>query len=505
MTNNLLSEHELKELRKNPALRRRIARESHYWFFCLYLGEYIQYPFAPIHKSMFRITENTLSQLDVIVAFRSSSKSTLFSLSYVIWSIVGNQEKKFVLIVSQTQSQARQMMANIRMELEKNDLLKSDIGPFQESSDEWGSSSIVLADFNARITIASTEQSIRGLKHGRHRPDLIICDDIEDLNSVKTRDGRDKAYSWFTSELLPVGDLKTKIVVVGNLLHEDSLLMRLKSDFEAHKLDGRFHQFPLISDDGEIAWQAKFPTMFEVENLKRRIGSESAWSREYLLKIISDEGRIIHPQWIQYYSELPKGQPRAIVVGVDLAISEKTTADFTAVVTGYVYGFGSTLKIFILPNILNKRLTFPKTIDYLVDLYRSFPYVATLCIENVGYQESVVQQLAVLGVRAVGKSPKGQDKRSRLSFTTQYVMTGKILFPDEGAGRLVDQLVNFGVEKNDDMADAFSILINDIIETDRPDPGPTREPSIALPNYVELIPGEKTDLSKPLFSRDEVY
>ena len=61
----------------------------------------------------------------------------------------------------------------------------------------------------------------------------------------------------------------------------------------------------------------------------------------------------------------------------------------------------------------------------------------------------------------------GRDKRERLSLTTDYIQTGKVLFPKKGAELLVQQLTGFGVEKHDDLADAFSILMSKIIETDR--------------------------------------
>src|SRR5439155_412957 len=94
------------------------------------------------------------------------------------------------------------------------------LAPNFDISDEWGSNSIVISKFGARITIASTEQSIRGLRHGEHRPDLVICDDVEDLNSVKTREGREKTFQWLTGEVLPIGDQNTKLMIIGNLLHE---------------------------------------------------------------------------------------------------------------------------------------------------------------------------------------------------------------------------------------------------------------------------------------------
>ena len=171
---------------KDPAVRRAVTRESHAMFFPIYLRHYIGYPMAEFQKDIIRTTEDQSNPLACIVAFRGSAKSTLVTLSYSIWAVLGVQAKKFVLIVCQTQAQARQHMMNLRRELEQNALLKSDLGPFKEEfgSGEWAMSSLVFKNTGARIMVASIDQSIRGVRHYQHRPDLIILDDIEDLNST---------------------------------------------------------------------------------------------------------------------------------------------------------------------------------------------------------------------------------------------------------------------------------------------------------------------------------
>lgn len=463
-----LTENELEQIKKKRTVRRTLARNSHYWFFSIYLNHYIKYPFAPFHHEMFQLTEDISTRLAVLIAFRGSGKSTLMTLSYVIWAILGIQQKKFVLILSQTQAQAKLHMANIKHELETNELLKADIGPFEEVSDEWGSNSIVLTNFGARITIASTEQSIRGLRHGEHRPDLVICDDVEDLQSVKTKEGRDKTFQWLTGEVLPIGDQGTKILIIGNLLHEDSLLMRLKEGIENKKLEGKFLAYPLLDENDVIAWLAKFPTMDAVEKLKATIGTDAAWYREYLLRIISDADRVVHPEWIHYYDSIPSetgNDFRFTGTGVDLAISQKASADYTSMVSGKMFGYNDKLKVYILPNPVNKRMGFPETVEVATNLATTLK--SKLFIEDVGYQQSLIQHLEnVRNVSAEGVKPGGQDKRARLALVTHLIQQGKVLFPRLGAEELIQQLVGFGTEKHDDLADAFAILLLKVIEED---------------------------------------
>lgn len=450
--------------------RLELVTGSHYWFAHCYFAHYITYPTAEFQKEMFSLTEDKDSGIIVVVAFRGSGKSTIFTLMYAIWAILGKQQKKFVIILSQTQRQARQHLVNLKQELERNKLLLQDLGPFEEEADEWGGYSLVIPKYNARITAASTEQSIRGLRHMQHRPDLIIADDIEDLQSVKTREGRDKAYKWLIGDVIPAGGPNTKLVVVGNLLHEDSVVMRLKAGIEEFKIDGVFKAYPLLNEEDKILWPGKYPTPEAIDSEKRKIGNEIAWQREYLLRIISDTERVVHPEWIQYYKKShPDSRLIYIATGVDLAISEKDTADYTAMVSAAVYENNVDYKkiIYILPNPVNERLTFPQTIERIKRLKEMFTNDSKCVytfIENVGYQEAVIQQLKRDGCSAEGVQLHGQDKRARITLTTHMIPNGKILFPEKGAEELIQQLVGFGVERHDDLADAYSILILKMIE-----------------------------------------
>lgn len=471
MTEINLTKEELEKITNDRSIRRMLAIKNHYWFFSIYLGHYTQYPFAPFHYQMFEITEDIALGLAGLVAFRGSGKSTIMTLSYPIWAIVGIQKKRHVLIVSQTQNQARLHLTNIKRELEGNDLLKADIGPFQEISDEWGANSIVISNYDARITAVSTEQSIRGIRHGQYRPDLIICDDIEDLNSVKTREGRERTFTWFNGEIAPVGDKNTKIIVVGNLLHEDCLIMKLKKLIDLQRLNGKFFSFPLIQSDESIMWPGKFKSMDEVEALKKTIASESAYYREYLLKIISDEDRLVRLEWIQYYDETPseKGNDfRSTATGIDLAVTEKESADPTAMVSVKVFGQEENLKVYVLPYPINKRIDFPKTVETAIALSKNLGngYPTKLYIEDVGYQKALVQHLLGKNIPAEGVGVCGQDKRSRLALVTHLIQQGKVLFPKQGAEDLLQQLTGFGIEKHDDLADAFSLLMIKILELD---------------------------------------
>ncbi len=456
-------------------VRAAITRQSHFLFFHFYFAHYVKYATAPFHRELFHLTERQDIKNLFVVAFRGSAKSTIFTMSYPLWAILGEQQKKFVLILCQTQAQAKQHMMNVRRELESNALLKNDLGPFQEEHNEWGASSLVFSQLGARVTAVSSEQSIRGLRHNQYRPDLIIGDDLEDIASTKTREGRNKTYQWLTGEVVPAGDRSTRLVIIGNLLHEDSLLMRLKDDITDNRIDGVFKAYPLLVGT-DIAWLGKYPTMDDIEEERRKAANEFAWQREYLLNIVPDEDQAIDPSWIQYYDKLPDrnskdewGYPRhcGVSIGVDLAISKRDTADYTAMVPGFLFDGGSDMEIYILPKIINKRMSFPETVDMckVMDTSYTDEHRPTFIIEDVAYQKALPQQLEDEGLWNVKTTrPGNADKRTRLILTSNFIRNGKVKFPRQGAEQLIQQIVHFGVEKHDDLADAFTNLVLGTVE-----------------------------------------
>jgi len=486
------SKEKMKALVGNQESRRALTAESHKFFFSVYFNSYITHRFAEFHHEIFRLSEDEKVRMLVVMSFRGSGKSTILNTSLAIWSILGKQKKKFILILSETQEQARTHLKNLKAVLEENQLLKADLGPFQEIQESWNATTLIIPKYDARITVASSEQSVRGMRNKEHRPDLIIADDIESSPSVKTRDSRNKIDDWFTSEILPIGDVGTRIVVVGNQLHRDSLMMRLKARIEAGEMDGVYKQYPLLDENGACLWPEKFKKQEDIDDLRKVIGREEIFQREYLLNLVDKKDQVIKKEWVCFYETLPeihedtedsefcigrgirvlswpekpKEEPfdyRGTVVGVDPAISLGDRADFTAMVGCHVFGYGDDMKIFILPLIINEKLSLQGILATAKRFKQMYPReTVRFVVEDVAAQNYLCQLMKSEGLFVSPMKVSGLSKHDRLVNSTPHFEKGRVLFPREGAEHLIEQVLDFGTEKHDDLADALTSMIAEI-------------------------------------------
>lgn len=476
-TNVKLSPEEIKTIVADKNVRVNLAKKNCLWFASIYFSHYFTHDFAQFHYDLFNLAAQQELQLLIAIMFRGSGKSTIMTTIYPLYTLFGKPGKKLIVIVSQTTDLARTHMKNIKSELENNQLLKEDLGPFKEVDNLWNAQAIELPQQCAMIMAISIDQSIRGLRYKQHRPDLIICDDIEDSQSVKTEEGRRRTQELYSSEIAPLGDIGTQIVMVGNYLHPNGLLSKLKSDIDDGKIHGKALFVPLITVDRQISWPEKFPTLEDVHKLKALIADEITWLREYELRIVSDLDNYYSFENLNFYDEIstawmPYFQYR--IVTADLAISQVDTADYTAILSADVYSIDGEIHIYILPNPINKRMDFHETCNTLESIgirQKPSPFIF---VEDTGFQRVFSQELVSRGTIAVTPfSVKGMSKRERLSLTALWHQHGQIHFPRTGVETLLDQITGFGREKHDDLTDAYTMLVMQVQEFVRTNTTPT--------------------------------
>lgn len=453
----------LELLRKDSRCRKASAERSHPLFFSVYLSRYATFPFAPLHTALFDMTERD-DKYSVVQAFRASGKSTIATFSYPMWAVLGRQQKRFVLIVSANEELAQRHLDNIKREFEENSTLRGDFGVAHEEETPWNSRALTFKNKQAMITAISIDQSVRGIRFQGARPDLIIFDDIEDRDAMKTKQGRDKVFTAIMSDFAPSGALKNKkMVFVGSNLHADSPINRVKDSITQNPNIGRSYFFPIVDEQGQSAWPAAFPDAASIEVYRQTVVDPVAWQTEYMLNPISPEDQIVKPDTIQYYTQgdRPNLHNGFIVIGVDPAIKKGPNNDYTGIVPVFVTGSGTQIRYYVLDRIENRRLGASEAIAAIKAIRTQYAqYTCHVVIEDVGFQSMLIEQLKREGCRNIyGFKPGARSKTERLYGISSLFETGHIAFPEKGAKDLVQQIIGQGVEKHDDLLDALTTAI----------------------------------------------
>jgi len=469
-----LTEKKIGEILLHDQLvRKETTKKDIYWFFRIYFPHYITYQIADFQVEILKLLQNDSIKRIAITAFRNSGKSTFCSLLAPVWYIVGALQKKYILIACQNQDRAKQVLTNIKKELETTSLLFQDFGAFFDSNSEWAANTIVLPKYDARITVLSIGEGMRGVRHGQYRPDIIIVDDVEDVQSAKQKESRERLWQFINGELIPAGITDVKVIFIGNLVHEDSLMMRLKKAIEDKQIEGIYKSYPIYDDAKNILWPGKFPTTKETDKLRRSIPSKNDFLREYLLIIVPQEDRIIYPEDIHYYDptkslDFMASNFKFFAISIDPAVSEKDSADKTGIIVYKVYREGKNLQVYIQPHSINKHVTVPQLIQELKQIVASFgPHsLYKVLIEGGSTQKGIYQVLVNEGIPAEEIIPQGKDKYTRLSMTKNWISKGIFQFPNQGGEELISQLLYFGTERYDDLVDSLTLFFLKMLDSE---------------------------------------
>ena len=294
-------------------------------------------PIPDFHMEMWELCCSDAPKV-AIAAPRRHAKSTAITHAFILASVL-HGIKHFVLLVSNTESQASEFLMSIKSELEHNERLRKDYG-IKAFLKETETNIIVLMNDGRkfRIQAKGSEQKVRGIKWENKRPDLIVCDDLEEDEQVMSPERREKFRKWFMNALVPCGSDSCSIRVVGTILHLDSMLNRLISNKQWKHL---FYE----AEDGDfkdLLWPEKFSeeTLRAIQQDYIEDGNPEGYSQEYRNQPVDikrayfksdfffDFDRDSDKEWIKPNLEY--------FAAADFAISEKEKADFTVIIVGGV-------------------------------------------------------------------------------------------------------------------------------------------------------------------------
>lgn len=211
---------------------------------------------------------------EVIAAPRGHAKTTFKALFKVIHTIVYGLEQ-FILIIGHSAPEAEAKVRDILEELENNALLQEVYGRFAPVKGQlgWSTKNFVTQN-NIRVMAKSRGKQVRGLRHGSHRPSLIILDDSEAPNKVLTEEQRYKTRQWLEKDILKLGkvDGQANILMVGTCLHPEALLPTLLNSpgWKGRKYQA-VHQFA----ENQALWQAWEKVYTDLTNPNRETDADA--------------------------------------------------------------------------------------------------------------------------------------------------------------------------------------------------------------------------------------
>jgi predicted phage terminase large subunit-like protein len=207
---------------------RLFLANADFQFFCrFYLAHHFYRPLTAMHKEVCGDLEHLIDDPDVqkeaIAIFRGGGKTTIVSNAFPLWCLLF-KKRRYIIIVQNSFEQAKRQLGTIKDELDFNERIKEDFG--NEHGDTWAEAEIIT-NSHVLVQVIGAGSQIRGRKFGNARPDLIILDDMEDLESVQSEAQRSKQWQNLTQSIMPAGDPdRTKLLIVGNYLHYDCMLKK---------------------------------------------------------------------------------------------------------------------------------------------------------------------------------------------------------------------------------------------------------------------------------------
>lgn len=425
-------------------------------------------PYSPtLHGPIFQVLDTPPSPRVLIVAPRGIGKSSIISFAHVIKKILYG-DCKHVMIISDSQTRASELCNNIRLELEHNNLITRAFGP--QEGPEWGKEGFVTKN-GIKVVPRGAGTQLRGALYDHTRPDLIVVDDLETPEGVRSEEQRKKLMTWFLTDLLNLvdkGSTTWQIFVVGSLLHEDSLLCNLLRLPQWHSIVLDICDDNYNSNYPELMSNAKIKEEVEMHRLLNKL---DAFYREYRSKVIASETALFNSSLFKIYDEsterLWSNKNLETAILIDPARTSKDSSDLTAIVT--VSFDRVTHRIFVRDvdaghwhpaQIIDRAIL--KAIEYSCNL---IAVEVTGLNEHISYpfRSAIIQRgfpIKLHELKAKGK------KEDRITALAPFYRRGMVYHNPASCGPLEAQLLSFPYSQHDDIMDAFAYFVT-LLDTEQ--------------------------------------
>lgn len=503
-------------------LRRKLGAVDLEYFGRAYLAHYFVRKSPAFHGELDRIWRDgvmkgknpttqakEISRADgcrrAIEAPRGHAKSTTFTFKDSIHA-AAYAYKHYEIILSDSSEQAEGFLGDIKTEFEENAALREDFG---ELPGRVWKASVILLSNGVKIEAIGSGKKIRGRRHKQWRPDLIVCDDLENDENVNTAEQRKKLRNWFYKAVSKAGDTYTDIVYIGTLLHFDALLANVANNpsYKTVKYRGviSFAENTKLWD----AWEAIYTDLtnekrqeearafykaHEAEMLEGTVvlwkeklsyydlmvirisEGEASFNSEIQNEPIDPESCTFQEEWFDFWDDEGKqlpdfSDPRFVFVGSnDPSLGKNKKSDTSSIFalakdtsTGYIYVLIADIAKRKPDQIIEDAIEASRRLkrDYKRPYYQ-------FGVETVQFQyyfaEIMRQKSAAIGeYLPIVEINSVQNKDARIQSLQPFVKNGYVKFSKKHK-TLLKQMYEYPMARNDDGPDGLQMSVKLALE-----------------------------------------
>ncbi|GMU99364.1 MAG: hypothetical protein AMXMBFR51_20990 [Ignavibacteriota bacterium] len=457
-----------KDLTEEAKTNRINKATKDFWYFDkIYFPEHYYENYAPPNKMLKDIVNAAdRTGCHLFIGPRKHGK-TVTAKKLLIWLTITGKIK-IAAVYSETLTKSAAILKDIYKLCINNDRLIYDFNlEFHEAnSDSLSFTTNYPSHSTHYIASFSEGRSLRGYTRLFGRPEFLLADDIETLessfsnNSVQLR--IQKLFESYNS-LNESG----KFIILANDFNTASAVHQLRLQFDAGLLDSNWNVYVYKAwDKNKPLWKERYNAKTESHLQKiLKPASQADWQANYQQNPIPPEGFFFLRDYYNTYSSLPKDIKA--VLYCDPNLSKKNKGNTTAIT---VLGYSpSTHCYYIVDAVCKSFSDSNQLLDTVFSLKNSYKQIYAIAFDGNVTQESTWSQFA-RNWAEINKTPYPiieykRYKVNELAKNVQLVYAqGKLLFPDTFAKsddgiRYLNQLFAFTGVKDSGLDDAPDSLI----------------------------------------------
>lgn len=425
-------------------------------------------PLGDFHRDLCKFVEQEKTMKKLLLLPRGHLKSTLITIGYSTQQIVKNPNVR-ILILNATWQVAVDFVTEIKRNLQQSPNLLRLYGDLTVGATEWSQD---------RITLARTDTNIKGPTvwgagvgsnlTGTH-PDIIIMDDVVSRDNTQTIEQIEKvklSYRDALDLLEPGGQL----IIIGTRWTYNDFYSWIIEKQEQRK---NFLMTVKRSYIGDLNtgqdFQALWPEKFTREELLERREEKGPYefSSQYQNDPVSEDDADFKQDWFQYYDpEDYRGARMNSVMTIDPAISEKKSADYTAI---GVYAADQFQNHFI-KDLYRGHWKVNQIIDSIFYVYELW-HPQAIILETISYQKALAYMLNLemqkrgVFLPIIEKAYHDRSKEERIR-SLQPLYAAKKVYHNKALSLnryLEEELIQFPRSAKDDLIDTFAMALDYLV------------------------------------------